>query len=162
MADRHLIDVHVLLVEDGQLLLTQRRDPNPAFDGLWHLPSGKVDAGESVLSAAAREAMEEVGVLIEQTDLRLVHTLHVAGSGPEPRLGLFFEATRWVGEPRNLEPDKCSRVRWFPLDELPADLIAYPARGIQGYRDGASFSTQGWGIADEYVSGATEISTSMR
>jgi 8-oxo-dGTP pyrophosphatase MutT (NUDIX family) len=162
MADRHLIDVHVLLVEDGQLLLTQRRDPNPAFDGLWHLPSGKVDGGESVLSAAAREAMEEIGVLIDQTHLRLVHTLHVAGSGPEPRLGLFFETTQWIGEPRNLEPDKCSRVRWYPLDELPADLIAYPAAGIQGYRDSAVFSIQGWGDADEFQPGVAEISIGLR
>lgn len=61
MADRHLIDVHVLLVDEGDILLTQRRDTNPAFDGLWHLPSGKLDAGESAIAAAAREAEEEIG-----------------------------------------------------------------------------------------------------
>jgi len=42
MADRHLIDVHLLLVREGQVLLTRRRDTNPLFDGLWHLPSGKL------------------------------------------------------------------------------------------------------------------------
>ena len=41
MADRHLIDVHVLLIDDGNILLTRRRDTDPTFDGLWHLPSGK-------------------------------------------------------------------------------------------------------------------------
>ena len=46
MADRHLIDVHVLLVHDDHVLLTRRRDTNPAFDDLWHLPSGKLDAGD--------------------------------------------------------------------------------------------------------------------
>jgi 8-oxo-dGTP diphosphatase len=74
MADRHLIDVHLLLVRDGQVLLTRRRDTNPLFNGLWHLPSGKLDAGESVLHAAAREADEEIGVLVEPDDLRHVHT----------------------------------------------------------------------------------------
>jgi hypothetical protein len=49
IADRHLIDVHVLLVRDDDVLLTRRRDTNPLFDGLWHLPSGKLDAAESVL-----------------------------------------------------------------------------------------------------------------
>ena len=34
MPDRHLIDVHVLLVTDGNIVLTQRRDANPTFDGL--------------------------------------------------------------------------------------------------------------------------------
>ncbi|MGH3875385.1 MAG: NUDIX domain-containing protein, partial [Pseudonocardiaceae bacterium] len=110
MADRHLIDVHVLLVRDGQILLSRRRDTNPIFDRRWHLPSGKLDVGESVLDAAIREADEEVGVLIDPADLRHVNTLHVNGSGPEPRLGVFFETRRWVGEPTNREPAKCSAV----------------------------------------------------
>lgn len=145
MADRHIVDVHILLVDGTSVLLTQRRDTHPAFDGQWHLPSGKLDAGESVLQAAAREAHEEVGVIIELSDLRHVHTVHVAGSGPEPRLGLFFEATKWAGEPVNREPDKCSGVRWFPLSELPEQLIDYPAMGIAAYRDGQqSFAVAGW------------------
>ncbi|WP_033442129.1 NUDIX hydrolase [Saccharothrix sp. NRRL B-16314] len=144
MADRHLIDVHVLLVHDDRLLLTLRRDTNPAFDGLWHLPSGKLDAGESVLHAAAREAEEEVGVRIDPAALRLVHTLHVSGSGLEPRLGLFFETRDWTGTPANREPDKCSAVRWFPLDALPDRLIDYPAAGIRAYRTGTPFGTRGW------------------
>jgi len=144
MADRHLIDVHVLLVRDDQVLLTQRRDTNPQFDGLWHLPSGKLDAGESVLDAAVREAAEEVGVLINPADLHHVHTLHVNGSGAEPRLGLFFEARQWAGEPVNREPDKCSAVQWFNLDALPTQLIDYPAAGLHAYLAGNSFSVQGW------------------
>ncbi|CCH29547.1 NUDIX domain-containing protein [Actinosynnema sp. NPDC047251] len=144
MADRHLIDVHLLLVRDGQVLLTRRRDADPRFDGRWHLPSGKLDAGESVLRAAAREADEEVGVGIDIADLRLVHTSHVTGPGLEPRLGLFFEALRWTGEPVNREPDKCSAVGWFPLDALPDRLIEYPAAGIHAYRTGSPFGTLGW------------------
>lgn len=144
MADRHLIDVHVLLVRDAQVLLTRRRDTNPAFDGLWHLPSGKLEVGESALGAAAREAEEEVGVLIQAADLRHVHTLHVNGSGPEPRLGLFFEARRWISEPTNREPGKCSAVRWFALDALPDQLIDYPAAGIHAYSAGLPFSVHGW------------------
>jgi 8-oxo-dGTP diphosphatase len=144
MADRHLIDVHVLLVRDGQVLLTRRRDTNPMFDGLWHLPSGKLDAGESVLDAAVREAEEEVGVLLDPTDLRHVHTLHVNRSGREPRLGLFFEARHWTGEPVNCEPDKCSAVQWFQLDALPTDVIDYPAAGLDAYLTGQSFGLRGW------------------
>lgn len=142
MADRHLVDVHVMLVRDGELLLTRRRGSYGG--GLLHLPSGKLDAGESVLDAAVREAEEEVGVLIDPADLQHVHTIHVAGSGPEPRLGLFFEARRWVGEPVNREPAKCSAVEWFWLDALPEDIITYPAAGIRGYLDGVAFSVFGW------------------
>ncbi|WP_263247226.1 NUDIX hydrolase [Saccharopolyspora rosea] len=142
MPDRHLVDVHVLLVRDAELLLTRRR--GGAFDGMWHLPSGKLDAGEDVLTAAAREAEEEVGVVIDPAGLDHVHTVHVNGSGPEPRLGLFFATTSWIGEPTNREPDKCSGIGWFDLHALPANLIEYPAAGITAYRRGTSLSVIGW------------------
>lgn len=145
MPDRHLIDVHVIIADgDDNVLLTQRRDNNLEFDRRWHLPSGKLDAGESVLDAAAREVEEEVGVLIEPAHLRHVHTTHVKGSGPEPRLGLFFEARRWLGDPRNREPEKCAAIGWYPLRALPDDLIEYPAAGLVGYVNDESFSIQGW------------------
>ncbi|MCX0269605.1 NUDIX domain-containing protein [Nocardia zapadnayensis] len=145
MVDRHVIDVHILLARDRRLLLTQRR--GGAFDGEWHLPSGKVDAGEPLTAAAAREAREEIGVIIDPAHLRFVHAAHVADSGPEPRLGVFFEASEWLGEPTNQEPDKCSDVRWFPVDRLPDNLIAYPAAGIRTYLDdehSKAFSEIGW------------------
>lgn len=142
MPDRHLIDVHVLLTRDAELLLTQRR--GDAFDGMWHLPSGKLDAGENVLTAATREAEEEVGVIIDPAELTLVHTIHVNGSGPEPRLGLFFATDTWIGEPCNREPEKCSGLGWFDLHGLPLELIDYPAAGITAYRNGTPFSTMGW------------------
>jgi 8-oxo-dGTP pyrophosphatase MutT (NUDIX family) len=146
MADRHLVDVHVLLVRGHEVLLTQRRDANPDFNGRWHLPSGKLDAGESILDAAVREAEEEVGVLIDPLDLRHVHTIHVNGSGPEPRLGVFFETRQWIGEPANREPNKCVGVAWFPLDALPDQLIEYPAAGIHAYQQQFPFSTRGWHV----------------
>ncbi|GLZ43132.1 NUDIX domain-containing protein [Actinokineospora sp. NBRC 105648] len=143
MSDRHtIIDVHVLLVRRGQVLLTQRRGGYGG--GMWHLPSGKLDAGESVLAAAAREAFEEVGVIIDPVDLRHVHTVHVADSGPVPRLGLFFETPLWRGEPENREPGKCSAVEWFALSALPDEVIPYPLAGIRGYLDGTSFHATGW------------------
>lgn len=142
MPDRHLIDVHVLLTRDAELLLTQRRGDD--FDGMWHLPSGKLDAGEDVLTAAAREVKEEVGVVIDPADLTLVHTIHVKGSGPEPRLGLFFATEAWVGEPSNCEPAKCSGLGWFDRHSLPVDLIDYPGAGITAYFSGIPFSIMGW------------------
>jgi aminoglycoside 2'-N-acetyltransferase I len=148
MTDRHIVDVHMLLVRDRQVLLSRRRDPSPRFDGRWHLPSGKLDAGESVLDAAVRESQEEIGVTISHEDLRLVHTHHANGLGVEPRVGLFFEVRRWTGEPVNLEPAKCSELAWFGLDDLPTDIIEYPAAGIRAHLQVQAFGQQGWpGVA---------------
>ncbi|WP_367132958.1 NUDIX domain-containing protein [Saccharothrix sp. HUAS TT1] len=133
--------MHVLLVRADRLLLIRRRDPDPRFDGRWHLPAGKVEAGESVLAAAVREVAEEVGVVVPVGALRHVHTTHAVAPGVEARFGFFFEAREWVGEPVVAEPDKCSGLAWFRLDGLPDDLLDYAALGIRA--EGA-FSSFGW------------------
>ncbi|MET8875316.1 NUDIX domain-containing protein [Nocardia sp. NPDC004604] len=144
MTDRHLVDVHILLVRGREVLLSRRRSADE-FDGLWHLPAGKLEAGESATAGAVREAYEEVGVVIDPADLRHVHTAHVVGSGREARLGVFFEALRWRGEPINREPDKSYGLQWFPLDALPDDsIIGYPAAGLRGYLSGVTYSERGW------------------
>ncbi|MFI9410264.1 NUDIX hydrolase [Nocardia gamkensis] len=143
MVVRHVVDVHVLLLRDTELLLSRRRSADE-FDGLWHLPAGKLEAGESALAAVVREAGEEVGVLIDPADLRHVHSAHVVDTGREARIGLFFETRRWAGEPVNREPDKSYELRWFPLAKLPENLIPYPAAGIRGYLTGETYSQRGW------------------
>jgi ADP-ribose pyrophosphatase YjhB (NUDIX family) len=137
-----VIDVHVLLVRGDEVLLSKRR--GRYGDGLWHLPAGKLEEGESVLGAAVREAEEEVGVRIAEEDLRFVHAVHARGDGVGSRMGLFFEARRWVGEPVTREPDKCYEVAWFPSDRLPENVIPYPLAGIRGYLDGEPFGVFGW------------------
>lgn len=62
MVVRQVIDVHVALLHDEAALLTQRK--GGPWDGMWHLSSGKLDAGEAATAAAAREAEEEIGVVI--------------------------------------------------------------------------------------------------
>lgn len=144
MVERHWVDVHILLIRGERVLLSRRRDTDPEFDGLWHAPSGKLEPAESVIDAAAREALEEVGVEINDDDLRLVHTCHVRDEHRDARLGLFFATTRWRGEPVNREPAKCSEISWFPLTALPADLIGYSAMGLRGYTTGERLSLLGW------------------
>jgi 8-oxo-dGTP diphosphatase len=142
---RHVVDVLVALLRDEQVLLTQRK--GGPWDGMWHLPSGKLDAGEAATAAAAREAEEEIGVVIDPAHLTCAHTIHVSGSGPEPRLGFFFTTRRWRGEPGNREPDKCAGLRWFPMNAPPLNIISYPAHGLRGIREDTLYSELGWHAA---------------
>ncbi|MFD4429781.1 NUDIX domain-containing protein [Nocardia sp. NPDC058497] len=143
MTPRHLVDVHILLIRDDRILLSLRRSGDK-YDNRWHLPSGKLEAGESAAVGAVREAMEEIGVELEPAALRLVHVAHVTAPGRDSRLGLFFRAERWRGEPFNREPDKCYALQWFPLNDLPADLIEYSALGIAALNSAAPYSELGW------------------
>jgi 8-oxo-dGTP pyrophosphatase MutT (NUDIX family) len=143
VTDRHLVDVHVLLLHGHELLLSRRRSADE-FDGRWHLPAGRLEAGESATAGAVREAREETGVEIDPDDLSFVHVAHVVAAGREARLGVFFETSRWVGEPVNQVPDNCYELRWFPLDELPEDIIEYPLAAIRARARGERYSERGW------------------
>jgi hypothetical protein len=61
---------------------------------------------------------------------------------------VFLHAARWQDEPVNREPDKCLQVAWFGFDELPEDIIEYPAIGIRAFLDGDAslFSEYGWPV----------------
>ncbi|WBP88549.1 NUDIX hydrolase [Kitasatospora cathayae] len=50
---------------DGRVLLV-RRKPDDYLGGLWEIPSGKVEAGETILDAVHRETAEETGLTIDQ------------------------------------------------------------------------------------------------
>ncbi|MEU4223249.1 NUDIX domain-containing protein [Nonomuraea sp. NPDC026600] len=141
---RAIVDVHVMLVRDGTVLLGKRANTGYG-DGQWHLPSGHLEPGESVVGAAVREAREEVGVGIRPEDLEFAHVMHRV---PD-RVGLFFVARKWDGEPYNAEPHKCAELAWRPLGELPDDTIGYPAAAIARVLAEEPFALYGWstGIA---------------
>lgn len=135
-------DVHLILVNRaGEVLFGQRRNTGYE-DGAWHLPSGHLEAGESVVTALIREAKEEVGVTIEPHEVEFTHVMHNSSSGG--RVAFFFTVHRWNGVPENLEPDKCSGLQWFPLADLPDHLIPYCRAALDSIQINECFSTFGW------------------
>lgn len=143
MRHTSIIDVHVILRRDGRILLGRRADTGFG-DGMLHLPSGHLEAGESITTAAIREAAEEIAVVIDPADLRCAHVMHRApDSGPD-RVGFFFIVDRWTGEPVNSEPDRCSELVWVDPAALPSDVIAYPAAAIRAALAQSAYSEFGW------------------
>jgi len=140
---RSIVDALIILVRDGHVLLAQRQGTGYA-DGAWNLPSGKLEDGETVSQAAVREGLEEVGVRITEDALRFVHLIHYRNAHGDARIGVFFQALHWDGEPYNAEPDKCARVQWWPLSQPPAQTYPYTAEGIKAYLRGEYYSIAGW------------------
>jgi 8-oxo-dGTP diphosphatase len=121
-----------------------RRASTGFADGSWSVPGGCLDDGEALPAAAAREAREEIGVTIDPADLMFAHLCHHADPDGQYRVGVFFAAQRWDGEPVNAEPDKCSEIGWHHLDSLPADIVSYIRAGLLAYTRQNPFSLDGW------------------
>ncbi|GAA3772217.1 hypothetical protein GCM10022225_69460 [Plantactinospora mayteni] len=136
------IDLHLILRDEhGRVLLGERQNTGWA-DGQLGLPSGHLEDGESARAGAAREAEEEIGVLIKSDELRLVHLMHhYTNSG---RVALFFEAGSWTGEITNTEPDKCAGWNFYDLADLPANVVPYVAEALRHVAAGQRYSERGW------------------
>lgn len=139
------VDVFLLLIRDGEVLLALRENTGYA-NGQWNVPSGKVEEGESAVAALLREAHEEVGLRLDAGDVRHVATVHQRNPEGGARIGLFFQAVSWPGEPINAEPHKCGGIGWYPLEALPPNTFVYTCAGLDAFRTGASFTLSGWPV----------------
>lgn len=135
-------DVHLLLLKDDGKVLFGRRQNTGFQDGVWHVPAGHLEAGESVVQALIREAREEVGVAVAPEDVEFAHIMHNASGGG--RAAFFFIVREWGGTPENREPEKCSEVAWFSPDALPDPLIGYCRAALDQIAAGEPFSVYGW------------------
>ena len=143
MSQRHscCVDLHLILRRHGQVLLGRRIGTGFA-DGLYGVPSGHLEDGETVTAGLIREAAEETGVVVEPTDLRFVHAMH--HHTDEGRMAFFFEAWKWTGEILNREPDKCAGWRWCDLRALPGPVVPYLAQALLKIAEGIPYSERGW------------------
>jgi len=137
------VDVLLLLVRDDHVLLALREGTGYA-DGQWNLPSGKLNEGEDLQAAVLRETEEEIGLQLRREDVTMATSVHYRNSAGQARVGFFFHAKTWRGQPYNAEPHKCAGIEWFPLDRLPANIVPYSSAGIELFRRGETFGLQGW------------------
>jgi len=109
----------VLIEQDGRVLLVRRA--NEPFRGLWTLPAGFINGGESPAEAAARECLEETGLYV-----RVTRVLDIISGKEHPRGADFiivYQAEVISGE---LNPDDdADAVEWFTRGNLP--VLAFRA-----------------------------------
>jgi 8-oxo-dGTP pyrophosphatase MutT (NUDIX family) len=115
-----------MMIRNGEVLLV-RHTYHPG----WYLPGGAVDRGETLDTAAKREAFEETGA--ELQNLRLV--------------GAYTNFKEWKSDHNILflttdftlrgKPDhEIAEMRFFALNSLPADMSAGHRKRLEEYLAG--------------------------
>ncbi len=103
--------------------------PQGKPEGVWALPKGNVDPGESPAETAVREVWEETGVrarLVEKLgDVKYVYTRRDGERIFKIVSFFLLRAGRGrIGEIDDRMRVEVAEARWLPLDEAPK-LLAY-------------------------------------
>jgi mutator protein MutT len=135
--------VYLVLRNQGEVLLARRFNTGYQ-DGNYAVPAGHIDAGELPTEALVREVAEEIGIAIESTKARFVHTLfRPKHDETGDRVDYFFEISEWSGEVKNLEPHKCDDLRWSRMDDLPSNMTPHVEHALRAIERGETFSELG-------------------
>ncbi|MBN1177756.1 MAG: NUDIX domain-containing protein [Anaerolineae bacterium] len=132
---------HLFLIQDGSVLLLRRFNTGYE-DGNYSVVAGHLNGNEQVKAAMIREAQEEAGIAIDPADLHVVGVMHRRSD--DERIDFFLVAKKWQGQVENREPHKCDHLAWFPLDDLPENVIPYVRRALENYRAQRWFDSFGW------------------
>lgn len=101
-----------VIKQDGKYLMVQEKQEK-AY-GLWNLPAGFVDKGETIEQAAIREAKEETGYTVE-----LLHEVLVAHESATNPVKHAFLAKVTGGE-LTVDNDEIMDVKWLTFSEIEA------------------------------------------
>ena len=115
------VAVYGLLRRQMQYLMLRRANTN-YMEGMYSLPAGRVEPGETLTGALVRELKEEIGITVVREALKPVH---FAQRVPDSYIDVFYEVSSWEGDPYNAEPGKASDLDWFFRESLPEDTIPF-------------------------------------
>jgi len=126
----------VIFNEKKKVLLAKRTD-----NGMWCLPGGHVDLGETLIQACLRELAEETGLKGEVVRLVGIYSdpknsLHIA-QGPEwhtVRVSFLCKITGGTIRPS----EETSEIQYFDVHQLPAMITDHAQRVRDAYLDRAA------------------------
>jgi 8-oxo-dGTP diphosphatase len=128
---RVAVDVILVLARNGRILLRERANTGYG-DGAYEPPSGQLADRETIVETAIRVA-GAAGIVIGAEHVSLAHVMHdVSGGG---RIAFFLSVSGWAGQPASAD------VRWFPVGDLPTNMLDWARVALRNYADGIRFST---------------------
>ncbi len=117
----------VIFNEQGRVLLTRRTD-----NGLWCLPGGAFETGESVSEAVAREVIEETGLIIEPIKIIGVysdpHRISRYASGNSYHVVVLSFLCRIIGGEIVDVTNETTAIGFFDPQDLPEMVPVHPER----------------------------------
>lgn len=124
-----------VIIKDNKILL-QKRQNTGYCDGMYCLPGGHVESGETQIDALIRELNEELNLYeISSSNFDVFKIIERTSTNKNLHyIDFIFKNIRPIDFEQiiNNEPTKCEKLEWFELDELPCDMIPYQRMVLSG------------------------------
>ncbi len=117
---RPSIGVAVIIWRGSKAIFFERRGSHG--HGMWSIPGGHLEFGESWEECAQREAMEELGVRIKNVRFLAV-TNDIFEAENKHYVSIWMEAEWEANEPQSMEPEKVLGIEWHSLQNLPSPIF---------------------------------------
>ncbi len=112
--DRPLVCVGALVSDgDGRVLLAR----TTKWRGLWGVPGGKVDWGETLLDAVAREFREETGLILRDIQYAQTQEAVLSPEFHKPSHMLLFDYFAWTDSTEIMPNEEIAEWAWVTLEE---------------------------------------------
>ncbi len=140
---RPKVGVSLLVIRefDGvpYVLLGQRKGSHG--EGEWGTPGGHQEFGERYEVTGLSELAEECGTDIKVTYPRYLCTSNLTAytSIGKHYTDVGFVSHWLAGDPKLMEPEKCTGWLWHPIDQLPTPLFAAVGNLVTAFRTGQPY-----------------------
>lgn len=127
--DHPRVAVGAIVIRDGRVLLVKRS--KPPGEGLWAIPGGRVELGETLQQAAEREIMEETGLTIQTK--HPVYTFEVIEPDDTGRPRFHYVIVDLIAEyvKGEINPsDDASEAGWITPQELERLPVSQTTREV--------------------------------
>ena len=115
--------------DQGEILLIRRKD-----NGLWAMPGGVFEVGETAAEGACREVWEETGIHVRAKDLVGVYDSRLCGTDSPNHLYHFVFLCEPLDDAEPQVTNETLDVGWFPEEALPPLAPGHPLRIAHAFR----------------------------
>lgn len=121
----------IIVNKEGKILVGKRKG---GVAPKYSIPGGGLEMGETFEQGAIREIKEETNLDVQEIKVIAVsNNLETFRQEGKHYISIVLLATKYSGELKNMEPDKCEGYEWCYPDKLPTPHFDASYLGVRCY-----------------------------
>ena len=121
----------IIVNKDGNILIGKRKGSHAKK---YSIPGGHLATGETFEQGAIREIKEETDLdILEPKVIAVTNNLETYKEEGKHYISVILLATKYSGELKNMEPEKCENWNWINPKKLPQPHFDASILGVKCY-----------------------------